>query len=87
MPYSGAPAQNPVPEQSQAAFMPSQVNQYPANPSAIQPADPNMGMNALAKTNIPESTQVRVYARLSRISICPRKVSRVLWLNKLFSQG
>ena len=67
MPYNGAPAQNLVPEQSQAAFMPSPLNQYPANPSAVQPADPNMGMNAVAKTNIPESTQVRVYATLSWI--------------------
>ncbi|XP_020632387.1 B-cell linker protein-like isoform X2 [Orbicella faveolata] len=59
MPYSGAPAQNPVPEQSQAAFVPSPMNQYPANPSAVQPADPNMGMNAVAKTNIPENTQLQ----------------------------
>ena len=65
MPYNGAPAQNPVPEQSQAAFMPSSMSQYPANPSAVQPADPNMGMNAVAKNDIPESTQVRVHARLS----------------------
>jgi len=57
MPYSGAPAQNPVPEQSQAAFVPSPMNQYPVNPSAVQPADPDMGMNAVAKTNIPENTQ------------------------------
>lgn len=52
--------ENPVPEQSQAAFVPNPMNQYPANP--VQPADPNMGMNAVAKTNIPESTQV--HARL-----------------------
>ena len=63
MPYNGAPAQNPVPEQSQAAFVPNPMNQYPANP--VQPADPNMGMNAMAKTNIPENTQVRVRVRLS----------------------
>ena len=67
MPYSGAPAQNPVPEQSQAAFVPSPMNQYQANPSAVQPADPNMGMNAVAKANIPENTQVRVLLRLSWI--------------------
>jgi len=65
MPYGGAPAQNPVPEQSQAAFVPNLMNQYPANP--VQPADPNMGMNAVAKTNIPESTQVRVHVRLKWI--------------------
>ena len=65
MPYSGAPAQNPVPEQSQAAFVPSPMNQYQANPSAVQPADPNMGMNAVAKANIPENTQVRVLLKLS----------------------
>lgn len=65
MSYNGAPAQNPVPEQSQAAFIPSPMSQYPANPSVVQPADPNMGMNAVVKTNIPESTQVRVHARLS----------------------
>lgn len=65
MPYSGAPAQNLVPEQSQAAFVPSPMNQYQANPSPFQPADPNMGMNAVAKNNIPGNTQVRVHVRLS----------------------
>ena len=68
MPYSETPAQNPVPEQSQAAFVPSPMNQYPADPSAVQPVDPNMGMNAVAKTNIPESTQVRIQVRVGLTS-------------------
>lgn len=50
--------QNPVPDQTQAAFAPSPMNQYPANPAPFQAADPNMGMNAVAKNTIPDNTQV-----------------------------
>ena len=84
MPYSGAPAQNPVPEQSQAAFVPSLMNQYPADPSAVQPADPNMGMNAVAKTNIPESTQVRGSCE-ARLKGAQSRLNGLKSLTKLFN--
>lgn len=57
-PYNGAPVQNPVPDQTQAAFAPNPMNQYPANPAPFQAGDPNMGMNAVAKNTIPDNTQV-----------------------------
>ena len=55
--YNTAPA--PIPQQSQAAFAASPMNQYTANPVPLQQADPNMAMNPVAKSDIPESTQVR----------------------------
>ena len=58
-PYNGAPVQNPVPDQTQAAFAPNPTNQYPANPAPFHSADPNMAMNAMAKNTIPDAeTQV-----------------------------
>ena len=57
-PLNGAPVQNLVPGQSQSAYAPGPMNQYPANPAPFQPADPNMGLNAVAKNTIPDNTQV-----------------------------
>lgn len=64
--YNAASAQSPapVPQQSQAAFAPSPMNQYAANPAPFQPADPNM-MNAVAKSDVPENAQVRIHCYFS----------------------
>lgn len=55
--YNAAPAL--MPQQSQAAFAASPMNQYQVNPMPLQQADPNMAMNPVAKSDIPESAQVR----------------------------
>lgn len=57
-PLNEAPVQNLVPGQSQAAYAPSPMNQYPANPVPFQLPDTNMGLNAVAKNTIPDNTQV-----------------------------
>ncbi|XP_068683558.1 uncharacterized protein [Montipora foliosa] len=58
-PFNAAPAQSPapVPQQSQAAFVPNPMNQYSTNPMALQPSRTNMAMNAEVKSNTPESSQ------------------------------
>lgn len=58
-PFNAAPAQSPapVPQQSQAAFVPNPMNQYSTNPMALQPSSTNMAMNAEVKSNTPESSQ------------------------------
>ena len=56
--FSLAPAESPipVPQQSQAAFAPSFMNQYSAHTLPAQQATTEMVMNADAKSDIPQGS-------------------------------
>ena len=63
--FSPAPAESPVPvpQQSQAAFAPSFMNQYSAHTLPAQQATTETVMNAEAKSDIPQgSSQASVTA-------------------------